>query len=154
MAGSGKVERNSMTVKALLDTNILVYAYDRSEPQKHQGAIHLISQCLGSHEGAVSTQILSEFFVTVTRKIAKPLDRTDAFEEVRLLAQSAPVLELRSDTILKAIKQGMPQGLSFWDALIWSTAHDHAISTVYSEDFQHGRVIESVRFVNPFLEQV
>jgi predicted nucleic acid-binding protein len=45
----------------------------------------------------------------------------------------------------------MPRhGLSFWDALIWSAAVENNVAVIYTEDFQDGRVVEGVRFVNPF----
>ncbi|NWF79642.1 MAG: hypothetical protein HXY37_06270 [Chloroflexi bacterium] len=68
-----------MSARVLVDTNVLVYAYDRAAPQKQQQAIAVLDQLVQEDIGALTTQILAEFFVTVTRKLAAPLSAADAY---------------------------------------------------------------------------
>jgi predicted nucleic acid-binding protein len=68
------------------------------------------------------------------------------------ISQSVRVVPLTPDLTLKALTTALGHGLSFWDGLIWSAAHLDRLSTIYSEDFQHDREVEGVRFVNPFVE--
>ncbi|MFZ5592473.1 MAG: PIN domain-containing protein, partial [Bacillota bacterium] len=63
-----------MSAKVLVDTNILVYAYDSANPVKQKRALEVLDQLASSHAGALSAQVLAEFVVAVTRKIADPLD--------------------------------------------------------------------------------
>jgi len=71
-----------MTAGVLLDTNILVYAYDRSEPQKQQQAVDILDALVSRQAGAISTQVLGEFFNTVTRKLPAPLTVAEALDRV------------------------------------------------------------------------
>lgn len=66
--------------------------------------------------------------------------------------QSTRVVSLTPDLTLKALSAALGHGLSFWDGLIWAAAHSHQLSTIYTEDFQHNRVVEGVRFLNPFID--
>jgi predicted nucleic acid-binding protein len=76
-------------------------------------------------------------------------DVREIVDEVR---QSARVVPLTPDLTLKALTSELGHGLSFWDGLIWAAARIHRISIIYTEDFQHGRDVEGVRFVNPFVD--
>lgn len=71
-----------MTDRVFVDTNVLVYAYDRSEPDKQQMALQVLNQLHATHSGVISTQVLSEFFVTVTRKLKPQLSPEDAYERI------------------------------------------------------------------------
>jgi len=139
-----------MTVTVLVDTNILVYAYDRSEPQKQQQALQILDQLATAGVGALSTQILAEFFVTVTRKLSAPLSPDDAYRRLENYLQSWTILDLTPMVVLEAARGVRQHRLSYWDAQIWATARLNQIGVVFSEDFNVGGTLEGVHFTNPF----
>ena len=100
--------------------------------------------------GAISTQVLSEFFVAVTRKIAAPLSVDQAYERVKNHLQSWTILDLTGLVVLEAVRGVRDHQFNFWDAQVWATARLNQIEVVFSEDFNAGAVIEGVRFANPF----
>ncbi len=134
-----------------LDTNILVYAFDRSAGQKHDRAVQLIEGCWENESGCLSLQVLQEFFVTVTRKIAAPLDHGTARQIVADLAQWRLHAPQASD-LLQAIDLQRDYQLSFWDVQIVQSAASLGCKQLLSEDLSHGQVYGEVRVVNPFLE--
>lgn len=138
--------------RALVDTNVLVYAYDSTDPRKHLQAIELIED-LSAGEGLhVSTQVLNELAWVLLRKPHLVGSRPELVSEIlQEVAGSATILPLGPDLTFSALKTVAREGMSFWDALVWAAAFHHQIPTVYTEDFQHGREIAGVRFVNPFL---
>ncbi len=140
-----------MIAKVFVDTNILVYAYDRSELQKQQLALKVLDQLVKAGTGVLSTQVLAEFFVTVTspKKLAFPLSVADGYERLQNYLQAWEVVELTGMVVLEAARGVRDYQFSFWDAQIWATARLNQIPLVYSEDFNVGAVIEGVRFTNP-----
>lgn len=146
--GNGKI---SMTGKVLIDTNLLVYAYDNSEPAKQQTALTVLDNLVTSGSGLISTQILSEFFVTVTRKIPDPLTLEQAEQRAINFSQIWPVLTVTGMIALEAVRGARVHGFSYWDALVWATARLNQAGLIFSEDFSHDQLVEGVRFVNPFL---
>ncbi len=139
-----------MSGSVLVDTNVLAYAYDRSEPEKQERALEVLDS-LGTREtGVISTQVLAEFFVAVTRKIATPLSVPEAYERVENYLRSWTVLDLTGMIVLEAARGVRAYQFNFWDARIWATAHLNQIPIVLSEDFNTDQVTEGVRFVNPF----
>jgi predicted nucleic acid-binding protein len=136
--------------KVSLDTNVVVYPFDHNEPVKGPAAQALLTQLFTAGQPFISTQVLSEFYWTVTRKIALPLDHTQAATEVRRLIVLGRVVPMTSDVILKALDAVANYGLPLWDAQIFAVAALNGATTVLSEDFQHRRVIEGVTFLNPF----
>lgn len=141
-----------MSDRILVDTNILVYAYDRSEPQKQQQALKVLDRLVSIGIGVVSTQILAEFFVTVTRKLVVPLSVDEAVERIQNYLRAWSVLDLTGVIVLEAARGVRDHQLNFWDAQIWATAKLNQLQVVYTEDFNVGAVIEGVRFVNPLAE--
>lgn len=139
-----------MSNKRLIDTNVLVYAYDFSEPEKQAAAAAALDKLDGTDSGVLSTQILSEFFVVVTRKMAAPLTIDEAAERVENLSRLWPVAEVSPLVVIEAIRGVRVHQLSFWDALIWATAKLNQIQVILSEDFNSGHTLEGVGFVNPF----
>lgn len=139
-----------MSDKILVDTNILVYAYDRSNIEKQKQAITLLDGLVRHRVGAVSTQVLAEFFVTVTRKIPQPLSIADAHRRIDVYVQTWAVFDITSMIVLEAARGVETYQFSFWDAQIWATARLNQLSLVLSEDFNVGSVIEGVQFTNPF----
>lgn len=138
-----------MTGKALIDTNILVYAYDLSESEKQQKSLTVLDRLVMLDSAVVSSQVLSEFFTTVTRKIPRPLTLEDAEKRVTQFCQIWPVLQVNEMIIFEAIRGVKTHKFSYWDALIWATARLNQVGTLLSEDFSHDSYVEGVRFVNP-----
>jgi len=133
-----------------LDTNVLVYSYDRRDPSKRDAAIALLRALAHIGDIAVSTQVLGEFFWTATRGIPDPLTPTQAATEVDRHARTWQVVALSRDTVQHAVRGAVQYQLPYWDALIWAAAKLAAIPVVLTEDFQDGREIEGVTFQNPF----
>ena len=151
-AGETGNEKSYMSAKVFIDTNVLVYVYDRSEPEKQRRALEILDQLVSTRTGVISPQVMSEFFVTVTQKIAWPLSVTDAYERLANYLQIWTVTELTGLIVLEAARGVRDHQLNFWDAQIWATARLNQIPLVLSEDFSSGSVIEGVRFANPFEE--
>ena len=133
--------------RAFVDTNVLVYAVDRSSPAKQTRAQSLLAELAGSI--AISTQVLLEFYVTATRKLAKPLSHEEAERRVQELS-GADVVEVTVPLVRTAIALSREHRLSLWDALIVESARARGCRRLYSEDLQHGREFGGVRVVNPF----
>lgn len=142
--------KSFMNAKLLVDTNVLVYAYDNADPAKQQKAFAILDELALSSKGALSVQVLAEFIVTVTRKIADPLDFDDARKSVENYLRSWPVLDLTGFVVLEAIRGAREYHFSYWDAQIWATARLNQIPLVLSEDFTSGKSLEGVTFINPF----
>jgi predicted nucleic acid-binding protein len=141
-----------MNDKIFVDTNVLAYAYDRSEPQKQRLALEALDQLAISRVGVISTQVLAEFFVAVTRKIKTPLSVSEAYVRVKNYLQAWTVLDLTGMIVLEAARGVREHQFSFWDAQIWAAARLNQIPVVFSEDFNVGAVTDGVHFVNPFAE--
>jgi predicted nucleic acid-binding protein len=139
-----------MTGKHLVDTNLLVYAYDRSEPGKQAKAVELLDELVKNGTGILSSQVLSEFHAVVTRKLAAPLTPREAYTSISNYIRSWNIVDLTSLVVLEAARGVRDHRLSYWDSLIWATAKLNQIPTVLSEDFSHNSVIEGVRFTDPF----
>ena len=93
--------------------------------------------------------MLQEFYVTVTRKLARPLDPTAATEAVTRFAE-LPLVQIDGKLILSAIHRSRDSRLSFWDALVVQAAIEGHANTLYSEDMQDGQIFDGVRVINPF----
>lgn len=139
-----------MNANILVDTNVLVYAYDRAAPDKQHTAVAVLDTLVRRRIGVVSTQVLSEFFVAVTRKIGQPLSAADARRRIEVYLQTWTVLDLTGMIVLEAARGVETYQFSFWDAQIWAAARLNQIPLVFSEDFNAGATIEGVQFVNPF----
>ena len=136
-------------MKFFFDTNILVYLFDADSPDKRRKARALFQKHAEGGDILLSTQVLQEFYVTVTRKLARPLGAAAASETASRLAE-LPMVQIDSALILSAIQRSRNDQLSFWDALIVQAAIEGHASTLYSEDMQHGQVLDGVRVDNPF----
>jgi len=136
----------------LVDTNVLVYAYDRSEPQKQRQALRVLNQLQQTGSGALSTQVLGESFYALTRKIADPLSLEVARERVERYLASWPILSLTPWVVREAVRGATEHRMNYYDAQIWAVARINQLPIVLSEDFSDGSVIDGVRFTNPFAE--
>ena len=135
------------------DTNILVYANDVSAGEKQVVARRLISESLRTGTGTVSAQVLSEFWVTVTRKLPVPLDR-DLAERQLAFFSAFKVIAIDLGLVLTAVKIQHRQGISYWDALIVAAARAADCRLLYSEDMQDGVDFDGIRVSNPFANSV
>jgi predicted nucleic acid-binding protein len=147
-----KISTTAPVERAFLDTNLLVYVCDRSEPEKQRRARAVLAEVAAAQAGVVSAQVLAEFFVTVTRKLAAPLPASAALEQLACHLQLWQVVPLTGLLVAEAAIAAGKYRLNYWDAQVWAAAHSNHIPVVLSEDFSHGAEIEGVRFVNPFLQ--
>lgn len=138
-----------MSDKAFFDTNILVYAFDKNETQKSPIAKQLISEYGGKGNLILSTQVLQEFYVTVTRMGRSLLTKEDAEDIVNDLAEF-PLIQIDKTIISLAMKRHQSNEFSFWDSLIVEAALQSGCNILLSEDMQNGRVIGSLTIKNPF----
>ena len=138
-----------MTV-VLVDTNVLVYAHDRGEPEKQARAIEVLAGLEDNQTGRLSVQMLAEFFSVTTHGPLPMLTVSQAAQQVERLTLGWPVLPLTPQIILEAVRGLRMHQLAYWDAQIWATARLYQIPVVFSEDFNIGSTLEGVRFVNPF----
>jgi predicted nucleic acid-binding protein len=138
--------------RVLIDSNIFVYAFDPTDPDKHAKALRLIEEVTLKDDLVLSAQVLNELSWTLLRR-GKDLNLNPG--KVRTIVddvvQSVRVVPLTPEMTLTALSSALDHGLSFWDGLIWAAARHHRLSTIYTEDFQHDREVEGVRFLNPFI---
>jgi predicted nucleic acid-binding protein len=132
-----------------LDTNILVYAYDLDEKLKHQIAKDILADCWNNRSGALSTQVLQEFYVTLTRKLPKKLPVHESREIIREL-MSWSIYQITPVDIVKASELEEKYGYTFWDSLIIAAAQNTNAEILYSEDMQDGQQLDNLRIINPF----
>jgi predicted nucleic acid-binding protein len=138
-----------MNGRAFVDTNVLVYAHDVSTGPKHEAARSLVERLWQERNGALSTQILQELYVSLRRKAGRPLTSAQAREIVADYLRWEVVVNT-GDSILDAISLEERYKVSFWDALVIRAARDCGADTLYTEDLNHGQVYDSVHVVNPF----
>lgn len=136
-------------MKFFFDTNVLVYLFDADSPDKRKKARALFQKHAEAGDVLLSTQVLQEFYVTVTRKLARPLEAAAAAETVSNFAE-LPLVQIDSELIISAIHRSRNDQLSFWDALIVQAAIEGHAGTLYSEDMQHGQTTNGLHVVNPF----
>lgn len=139
-----------MKDRYFIDTDILVYANDLSQPEKKQKAQQIILSGIREDTIALSTQVLSEFFITVTRKIKVPLSSEIAKKEIQLLGNSE-IVDIDMPLVIQAIDISKKHQLSYWDSLIISAAVRSRSVILYSEDLTHNQTIEGIKIVNPFI---
>jgi predicted nucleic acid-binding protein len=136
-------------VPVFVDTNVLLYARDASEPDRQPRAREWLDLLWREHSGRVSLQVLTEYYQAVTRKLRPGLDRETARADVRDLSAWRPV---RVDvTVMEdAWRLEDRYGLSIWDALVVASARAAGCRHLLTEDLQHGQDLDGVIVVNPF----
>jgi len=139
-----------MTVKVFVDTNILVYAYDRGAGDKHIQAQRAIEELWKGGNGVLSTQVLQEFYVNVRRKARQPISIISARSLIADYMAWDPIVN-DGTSILEAMDAEGRHKISFWDALIIVAAQKGEADVILSEDFSHGQKFGSVRVINPFI---
>ncbi len=138
-----------MSDRVFLDTNVLVYVFDGDAAGKQEVAQRILSEAGRSGRHVLSTQVLQEFYVVVTRKLERPLTHEDAARAVTALAE-LPVTQIDADSVVSAIARAGTHGLSLWDALILQSAAESNCTTLLTEDLQPGATIDGIRIENPF----
>ena len=136
-----------MTASVFVDTNVLLYAHDLDAGPKHETARRLVMELWSEQRGVLSTQVLQEFYVDVTRKLRLP--RAEA-REALVDFGTWKVERIGVPHILRASELEERFQLSFWDALIVAAAAAAGADEILSEDLSHGQRIDGVLIQNPF----
>lgn len=138
-----------MSATEFLDTNVLVYAYDRSDPRKQKIAQELLRRALEG-EIAASSQVLGEFASTMLHKLASPAKPADL---AALLDTLGPIylIPLDGDVVLRAVQAHAQYGLHFYDGMIIATAERGRCQKIWSEDLNAGQEYFGVKVENPFV---
>ncbi|MDE0486713.1 MAG: PIN domain-containing protein [Nitrospira sp.] len=138
-----------MADREFFDTNILIYASDRSAPEKQSQARRLLKHAIENETGVVSAQVLSEFFMVVTRRIQEPLPIEEAEQVIEQLAILS-VVDIDVALVRQAIGTCRRYQISYWDALIIAAAGRAGCTRILSEDLNPGQTYHNVAVVNPF----
>jgi predicted nucleic acid-binding protein len=139
-----------MADRVMVDTNVLLYAYDRGEPSKQPQALALLDRLAVNDLGVLTSQVLAEFFVNATRRLRPPLTTEEAYGCIQNYLLSWEILDISGLIVLEAVRGVRTYQMSYWDAQIWASAKMNQIPVVFSGDFGSRVIIEGVRFVNPF----
>ena len=141
-----------MTDRTFIDTNVLIYGHDVDAKSKHDVAKAVISELWETHKGVLSTQVLEEFYVNVTRTIPHPLPKASA----RLVVSNYAMwcIDMSHGEISLAFGIEDEYRIGFWDALIVASAVKGGADRILSEDLNAGQVIAGVRIENPFASLV
>jgi predicted nucleic acid-binding protein len=135
-----------------VDTNVLVYAHDVTAGARHERARELMTSLWESGYGCLSTQVMQEFYVTVTRKVARPLPGDVAARIVADLAAWRVHVPEVSD-VLDAIEIHRRYTISYWDALVIQSALRLGCQSIWSEDLNPEQVYADIRVRNPFIAE-
>jgi predicted nucleic acid-binding protein len=139
-----------MADKFFVDTNILIYAHDRSAGVKHDRARQTVERLWANGQGVLSTQVLQELCINLRRKIQRPLP----VDEVRRLIQdylSWEIIVNTPESVIQALEIEVRYKISFWDALILQAAEQASAGVLYSEDLAAGQRYGPVRVTDPLL---
>jgi len=137
-----------MSAKTFVDTNVLIYAHDADAKNKHDVAKSVLQELWSDRTGVLSSQVLQEFYVNVTRKIAIPLPKSEA----RLVVNTYSMwcMETTPAEIAAALRIEDESRIGFWDALIVATALKAGSVRILSEDLNAQQTIAGLRVENPF----
>jgi predicted nucleic acid-binding protein len=137
-----------MSVKTFVDTNVLIYAHDVDAKAKHEVAKNVLRELWSERTGVLSVQVLQEFYVNVTRKIASPLPKNAA----RLVVNTYSIwcVETTPAEISAAFRIEDESRIGFWDALIVASAVKSGATRLLSEDLNDQQRIAGLRVEDPF----
>jgi predicted nucleic acid-binding protein len=135
-----------MADRIMVDTNVLLYAYDRGEPSKQPQALAVLDHLAVDGLGVLTSQVLAEFFVNAGLNLLT----TEEAYCIQNYLLSWEILDTTGPIVLEAVRGVRTYQMAYWDAQIWASAKMNQIPVVFSEDFGDGVIIEGVRFVNPF----
>ena len=136
-----------MNADFMIDTNVLVYAVDHSAENSSKKKIAV--DLLASVDFGLSAQVLQEFYVTVTRKIRKPLSQTQALAFLERL-EVFPIIPSSYGLVLQGVRNSLKYQLPYWDGAILAAAVELGAKTLFSEDLNDGQLYGEVRVSNPF----
>jgi predicted nucleic acid-binding protein len=137
-----------MTATISVDTNVLLYAFDRANPQKQAAARLWRAALWTTKRGRLGVQVLQEFYANVIRKW--PSAREQARAEIRNLSAWHPA-PMDSEILVRGWRLQDRFQLSFSDSLILATAISSACNFLLTEDLQSGQELDGVTVLNPFL---
>ena len=138
-----------MSVRAFVDTNVIVYAHISNDLEKHNSALSLLKERLVGSNVWISTQILSEFYAVMSKNQHEHIQIVKFIESIMQRTNVKPVAR---ETVEGALHIKARYQLSYWDSLMLSSAIECGCETVYTEDLQHNQIIENkLLIVNPFL---
>lgn len=135
--------------RILIDTNVLVYAFDARDAEKAERAERVLADLRTNRSGFLSVQSLAEF-MNSARKLG--ISPRNAAAYVEFYAALFTVLNMTTQIVLEAARGVREHQLAYYDAQIWASARLNQIAVIFSEDFRDGATIEGVRFVNPLSE--
>ena len=133
-----------------LDTNILIYAFDKQAKMRHELAVNMLEKAM-SLNCILTLQALSEFFYACTRKGIMPI--REALDQIKDWQTLFPVAVAKPNTLNRAIVWVERYQLGFWDAMLLETARSAGASVIFTEDLQDGQEIEGIKIMNPFIHE-
>jgi predicted nucleic acid-binding protein len=136
-----------MNADVFVDTNVLLYAVSGAPAEEEKAS--RARRILASEDFGLSSQVLQEFFVNATRKIAVPLTDQEALRFIEVVSV-APVVPVDLDLVIEAVALKKRFGVSYWDAAILAAAHELGARTLYTEDLNPGQRYGEILAVNPF----
>jgi len=137
-----------MKDKIFIDTNILVYSLDNHDPEKMKKTRSILSMIIEKQSGVLSTQVMQEFYVIATKKLnGDPIIIKGLMNHL----SKFEIVTITPELIFAAIDFSILNRISFWDALIIAAAASANCKEIWTEDLNHGQVIQGVRINNPFL---
>ncbi len=142
-----------MTALVFVDTNVLVYARDAHDATKHAAARAWMTSLWSERTGRLSTQVLSEYYVTLTHKLRPAVDAEDAWADVRRLRAWNPQ-SLDMEVLTEARELQRRYRLGWWDCLVAASAIRQSCAILLSEDFQDGMNLGPLKVLNPFTHRV
>ena len=140
---------NDEPMRQFVDSNILVYAYDISQAEKHAQSKSLLLSLWESGLGCASIQVLQEFYVSVTRKSRFPLSQEQATQVIQDFSDWS-IHRPGIKDVVAAIELHQRYQISFWDAMILQSARQSGCGILWSEDLSEGEIYAGVRVINPF----
>ena len=137
-----------------VDTKVLIHAEDGAEADKQHSALDWIERLWRARSGRLSTQVLNEFYVNVTRKLKPAMPQGDARARVRRYAAGWNPWQIDHATVETAWAMEARHGLQYWDCLVLAAAQHSGCTLVLSEDMQHEGRYGAVQVINPFLASI
>ena len=137
-----------------VDTKVLISAEDGAEADKQHRALGWIERLWRARSGRLSTQVLNEFYVNVTRKLKPAMPQGDARARVRRYAAGWNPWQIDHATVETAWAMEARHGLQYWDCLVLAAAQHSGCTLVLSEDMQHEGRYGAVQVINPFLASI
>lgn len=134
----------------LLDTNVLVYAFDAQDETRQDRALQVLAHFEATERGCASVQALAEFSRVVLNKLQPPLSPAQAVQAIERYLQFLRIFDLTPAIVLEAARGVRDHRLAYFDAQVWACARLNQIPVIFSEDFPANSALEGVRFVNPF----